>query len=110
MCASGSLRIGHLKSSAAAKSALVFAVSTLAAKHCTFVSENVDANALSDRHSAVHPPVKALGNHAITTALRPRKSLNRYVMPSDAGREKSGATSPRRRTTGATATRPNAAL
>ena len=44
----------------------------------------------SDRHSAVHPGVKALGNHAITTACRPRKSLSLYTRPSDAGQREVG--------------------
>src|SRR2546427_230091 len=47
----------------------------------------------SDLHSAVHPPVNAFGNHAITTA-RPSSSLSRYVRPSEPGSVKSGARSP----------------
>src|SRR5262245_23661370 len=48
----------------------------------------------SDRHSAVQPPVNALGNHASTTARRPLKSPSRYDRPSDPGSVKSGAISP----------------
>src|SRR5262245_51189799 len=47
----------------------------------------------SDLHSAVHPPVNAFGNHAMTTT-RPAKSLSRYVRPSEPRSVKSGATSP----------------
>src|SRR5579864_634095 len=47
----------------------------------------------SDRHSAVQPPVKALGNHASTTVV-PLRPANVYVLPSEPGSEKSGAWSP----------------
>src|SRR5262249_43036923 len=55
----------------------------------------------SDRHSAVHPPVNALGNQATTTG-RPRvnRSARWYVRPSDPGSVKSGARSPTASSTG----------
>src|SRR5690606_31400797 len=47
-----------------------------------------------DLHSAVQPPVKALGNHATTTAFFPLKSDNLYVLPSLPTISNSGALSP----------------
>src|SRR5687768_18198607 len=48
----------------------------------------------SDLHSAVQPPVNALGNHAITTGFFPLKSESLYVLPSLPLSSKSGAGSP----------------
>ena len=79
-------------------------------KCCTLNPRKAAWLAPSDRHSAVHPPVNALGNHAITTACRPRKSLSWCVRPSEAGSVKSGAGSPTRRSTCVGATRPSAAF
>src|SRR6266851_712551 len=78
-----------------ANCALVSGVSTLAAKYSTLKRRNWSPLVPSDRHSAVQPPVKAFGNHAITTARpRPRISLNRCTRPSDPGSSKAGARSP----------------
>src|SRR5438552_19070546 len=49
--------------------------------------------ARSELHSAVQPPVNALGNHARTTVL-PLSCESEYVLPSLPGNEKSGAGSP----------------
>src|SRR3954451_6199149 len=48
----------------------------------------------SELHSAVQPAVNAFGNHASTTHLPLRSLLREYVLPSVAGRVKSGAGSP----------------
>jgi len=48
----------------------------------------------SDRHSAVHPPVNAFGNHARTTADVSDLGDRLCVRPSDPINEKSGALSP----------------
>src|SRR5262245_32769749 len=47
----------------------------------------------SDLHSAVQPPVKALGNQASTTAFFPLQSESLWVLPSLPCKEKSGAAS-----------------
>src|SRR6185369_12565481 len=88
-----SLRIGYVSPSDSANRALAPTESTLAAKWLTFIRCNSSPNALSDLHSAVQPPVNAFGNQA-TTKGRPARSFRRYVLPSDPGREKSGAGSP----------------
>ena len=65
----------------------------LAAKYAASSRRRSSSLAPSDLHSAVHPPVNALGNQAITTG-RPASSFRRYVRPSDPGSEKSGAAWP----------------
>src|SRR4051794_6812704 len=59
-------------------------------------------SSLKDLHSAVQPPVNALGNQATTTAFFPLKSERLYVLPSEPFMVKSGAGSP---TFGASAAR-----
>src|SRR5438132_13688486 len=45
-------------------------------------------------HSAVQPPVKALGNQAMITGFLPAKSAKEYCLPSEPCNLKSGALSP----------------
>src|SRR3954454_2512677 len=68
--------------------------STLAMKYVTSNLRILSLLSASDLHSTVHPLVNALGNQATTTACLPLKSDSLYVLPSLAGREKSGAGSP----------------
>src|SRR4030095_3427804 len=56
--------------------------------------------ARSDLHSAVQPPVKALGNQARTTAL-PFRAARLCTLPSEPGSENAGAVSPSFSSTGA---------
>jgi hypothetical protein len=70
----GSLRIAKSRPCDSAKRALVAGASTLAAKYATPSRLSASPLDLSDLHSAVHPPVNALGNHAITTPRCPLKS------------------------------------
>src|SRR5215471_17452858 len=107
---SGSLRIGNGNPSASANSAFNAGVSQLAPKHWTFALASAAPYVASERHSAVHPLVNAFGNHAITIGLRPRKSVRRYVAPSDACATNSGARSPTRNTTVLAEARPRATL
>jgi hypothetical protein len=51
---------------------LVSGESALAAKYATLNRRSASPLDLSDLHSAVQPPVNALGNHAMTTARVPR--------------------------------------
>src|SRR5689334_9086331 len=54
-------------------------------------------------HSFVQPPVKALGNQAMTTACFPANCLREYSLPSDPFSLKSGAFSPSLATFGSSA-------
>ena len=63
-------------------------------KYATFSGLRVSLFSRNDLHSAVQPPVNALGNQAMTTAFFPLNSESLYVLPSEPGSEKSGALSP----------------
>src|ERR1700734_3016742 len=81
-------------------------VSTLAVKYATFRGFKRSLFSRIDLHSAVQPPVKALGYQAMTTAFLPLKSSSEYVLPSVPGNENAGALSPTFRSS-ATAGRPD---
>ena len=72
---------------------LVSTVSQLAANMDASRPPSASFERPIDRHSRVHPAVKALGNQAITMT-RPLSSERRYVRPSEAASAKSGAMSP----------------
>src|SRR5262245_59021376 len=68
--------------------------SQLAVKNATSNSWISFALSRSELHSAVQPPVNALGNQAMTTACLPLNWARLYSLPSEPFNLKSGALSP----------------